>query len=98
MMIVELNGKLIKSVQDFHRILSDLLDFGQFYGKNLDALWDRLTTDVERPVEIRWNDSEESKNHLGDLFDTIVDIFTKVKNQDQEWGLPEDERFDFKLL
>ncbi|EOG8017508.1 barstar family protein [Enterobacter ludwigii] len=27
------------------------LDFVPYYGRNLDALWDRLSTDVERPVK-----------------------------------------------
>ncbi|MCK6885045.1 barstar family protein [Enterobacter roggenkampii] len=30
--------------------MSASLDFGPYYGRNLDALWDRLSTDVERPV------------------------------------------------
>ncbi|EKY3120947.1 barstar family protein, partial [Cronobacter turicensis] len=49
-----LDGKKIENESEFHSVMSDLLNFGPYYGRNLDALWDRLSTDVERPVKIIW--------------------------------------------
>lgn len=90
-----LDGKEIKNESDFHMAISDLLDFGPYYGRNLDALWDRLSTDVERPVNIIWLDSELSRKRLGECFDKIIQIFEKTKQQDLKFNW--DEKFDYML-
>ncbi len=51
---VQLDGTQIRTEADFHRHVAALLDFGPYYGHNLDALWDRLSTDVPRPVHLIW--------------------------------------------
>jgi len=51
MCTIILDGTKIQTEQDFHKLLSGLLNFGSYYGNNLDALWDRLSTDVERPIQ-----------------------------------------------
>lgn len=75
--------------------MSASLDFGPYYGRNLDALWDRLSTDVERPVKIIWLNSELSRIHLGSYFDEIIKVFERAKLQDlnSNW----EEKFDYVL-
>ncbi|WHQ76814.1 barstar family protein [Pantoea sp. Lij88] len=53
-----LDGSEIENEQGFHKFMSKLLDFGPYYGTNLEALGDRLSNDVERPVTIIWINSE----------------------------------------
>ncbi|MGQ4357915.1 barstar family protein [Streptomyces drozdowiczii] len=53
-MRIAIDGTHIGSQADLHRFLAGPLDFGPYYGHNLSALWDRLSRDVERPVEIVW--------------------------------------------
>jgi ribonuclease inhibitor len=93
--LVELDGGRIRSERDFHEQLSSKLDFGPYYGRNLDALWDRLSADVERPVKLVWKDAEVSRRALGAVFDRIVGILKRVEEQDRAWGLQ--ERFEFEL-
>lgn len=90
-----LDGQNIHTEADFHRVLSELLDFGPYYGKNLDALWDRLSTDVERPVKIIWLHSALSNQRLGERFDKIIKIFERAKQQDikSSW----EDKFDYVL-
>lgn len=90
-----LDGATIKNESDFHRVISEMLNFGPYYGRNLDALWDRLSTDVERPVKIIWLDSELSKNFLGEYFEKIIKIFERTKQQDVLFNW--DEKFDYIL-
>lgn len=45
-----IDGALIKNEMDFHSALAEKLSLSSYYGKNLDAMWDVLTTDVERPI------------------------------------------------
>ena len=44
---VLLDGRKIKSPADLHQCLSESLQFPDYYGKNLDALWDILSTTSE---------------------------------------------------
>ncbi|OSN00990.1 barnase inhibitor [Lonsdalea britannica] len=90
-----LDGASIETEPDFHKAMSDLLDFGPYYGRNLDALRDRLSNDVERPVKIIWINSSYSKSCLGDCFNKIVQIFEQTKQQDIRFNW--DEKFDYIL-
>jgi ribonuclease inhibitor len=47
-----LNGKRMISREVAHAYLKRKLGFPDYYGRNLDALWDLLTT-IHEPVEIR---------------------------------------------
>ncbi|MCT8344266.1 MULTISPECIES: barstar family protein [Photorhabdus] len=90
-----LDGKDICSEGDFHKALSEQLEFGPYYGNNLDALWDRLSSDIERPVTIVWLNSESSHQYLGDTFKKIITIFNRVKEQDINFKLA--DKFDYQL-
>ncbi|ELY2623102.1 barstar family protein [Cronobacter malonaticus] len=90
-----LDGKKIENESEFHSVMSDLLNFGPYYGRNLDALWDRLSTDVERPVKIIWLNSDLSRNNLGYSFGQIIKIFERTRQQDI--GFDWDEKFDYIL-
>ncbi|EGV38377.1 hypothetical protein l11_05110 [Neisseria weaveri LMG 5135] len=37
---------------------------------------------IERPLTLVWNNSQESKKYLGEEFDAIVEILDRVKRQD----------------
>ncbi|MGW9436904.1 barstar family protein [Streptomyces sp. NPDC055607] len=85
-MKVEIDGARIHSQADLHRALAGMLDFGPYYGANLSALWDRLTTDVERPVEVIWHNTEASRDHMGEeQFTQIRDLLQAVAEQDRAY-------------
>ncbi|XVV39309.1 barstar family protein [Streptomyces sp. CA-100214] len=87
-MRVTIDGSLIQSESDLHDALARELDFGPFYGRNLDALWDRLSTDVERPIEILWENFEVSKALLGvAACEKISSVLIRVMDQDESFGL-----------
>ncbi|MFD3247932.1 barstar family protein [Rahnella aquatilis] len=90
-----LDGACVLSEKEFHSIISLSLNFGPYYGRNLDALWDRLSTDIERPVKIIWLNSELSKVGLGNYFDKIIEVFERVKLQDLSFNW--EEKFDYLL-
>ena len=82
-----LSGKAIRNLQEFYDEIARKLPFPEYFGRNLDALWDVLTTDVEGPVEIVWEDSAASKRSMGKAFDKISALLREV----------EKEREDFKV-
>jgi ribonuclease inhibitor len=80
---VQLDGNQIRTEADFHRRVAALLDFGPYYGHNLDALWDRLSTDVPRPVHLVWADARVSRAAMGSTaFRRIEVILRAVADQD----------------
>ena len=64
----KLPGKSIHSLDEFYDEIARLLHFPDYFGRNLDALWDLLTTDIEGPVELIWEDSAISKKSMGKDF------------------------------
>jgi ribonuclease inhibitor len=95
-MLVEIDGRQVRTEDDLHRLLARHLDFGPYYGSNLDALWDRLTRDVPRPVGVIWTHWRVSKRNLGaKRFRLICDLLRAVEAEDQELGRK--ERFAFEL-
>lgn len=95
-MRVTIDGSRIRTVSDFHDALAVPLDFGPYYGRNLNALWDRLSTDVERPVEIVWKDSAVSREQLGaEVFERIVRVLVRAAENDE--ARPDEERLTVRF-
>lgn len=85
---VKLAGKSIRSLDEFYGEIAKKLRFPDYFGRNLDALWDVLTTDVKGPVELAWEDSEASKKSMGKDFQKVAALLKDV----------EKERDDFKVI
>ncbi|MFF3208924.1 barstar family protein [Streptomyces sp. NPDC002962] len=85
--IIEIHGAEIGSPEEFHGVLAKELNFGPYYQPNLAALWDRLSTDVERSVELVWRNSEASRDAMGaSVFDDLRDLLLRVQEQDEDFG------------
>ena len=82
-----LNGNAMRSLDDFYDRISTLKDMPEHFGRNLDALRDVLSTDIEGPFEIIWKNAETSKKFMGNDFDRVVKLLRDM----------EKERIDFKL-
>jgi ribonuclease inhibitor len=82
-----LNGRSIRSLDDLYDRLSSRLSLPDYFGRNLDALRDLLSTDVEGPFEIFWTHAADSKRAMGKDFDRAVKLLREL----------EKERDDFKL-
>lgn len=94
-MKIEIDGNSIKTEAEFHIAISRALSLPPHYGKNLDALFDILSGDVERPVVLVWKGSPVSKAYMGDSFDRIVDVLRRIERQDAEWDL--EDVFELQL-
>ena len=64
-MQLEIIGSKIYTEQDFHNQISKIFSIQDYYGNNLDALWDLLSTNnVERPITLVWKDAMFSKKSI----------------------------------
>lgn len=70
---VLINGKEIKSQDHLHTILAKQLNFPNHYGKNLDALYDMLSTDFSGQTVIKIKFVSILKSKLGsDYTDALI--------------------------
>jgi len=69
---IVLDGSKIKSVDDFYNFIDHNFCKDRDWGRNLSSLWDIFSTDIERPIELIWKDSNESSIGIGKkVFDSI---------------------------
>ncbi|MGC5771580.1 barstar family protein [Paenibacillus pabuli] len=62
---VIIKGEDFSSTEELHELLKQKLELPDFYGGNLDALWDCLTGMIETPLELTWMNYQISKERLG---------------------------------
>jgi ribonuclease inhibitor len=82
-----LNGFKIHSLDDLYIRLEKQLSLPASFGRNLDALWDVLSADVEGPFKIIWKHGDASKQFMGKDFDKVVKLLKEL----------EADRSDFKM-
>lgn len=83
MKTIILDGEKMTSVENTHQYLATKLDFPKYYGKNLDALWDILST-VSEPVLIKLVNREKLINYLGDYAASLISIFFEVAEENEK--------------
>lgn len=76
-----LNGRVIRSLDDLYERLTDRLSLPAHFGRNLDALWDVLSTDIEGPFEIVWKYASESKTTMGRDYNRIIKLFKELEKE-----------------
>lgn len=70
-----LEGAGLADLDAVYDALAAQLGFPAHFGRNLDALWDVLTTDIAGPIEIEWRDTAAARRLLGSDFDRLVRLF-----------------------
>ncbi len=82
-----LDGTAIRSLDDLYDQLAARLPLPSHFGRNLDALWDVLATDIEGPFGITWKNADASRKAMGEDFLRALNVLRDV----------EEERDDFRL-
>ena len=80
MKTIILNGLDIISMSDIHNIFSEELNFPEYYGRNLDALYDCLS-EVTEEVEIVIKEREELSENLGISFDRLCNLLVDISEE-----------------
>ncbi len=68
-------------MEEFYDVISRRLSLPKHFGRNLDALWDVLTTDVKGPVEIIWEESAVSRQAMGPIYDRLSALLQDVQKE-----------------
>ncbi len=76
-----IEGNKIFNVNDFHKSLKVALNLPEYYGENLDALWDCITGQIEMPTTIIWKDFAISQKYLGGYSDKVLQLFKDAEHE-----------------
>lgn len=84
---VILNTKSINSIEELHDHLKKAFDFPDYYGRNLDAVYDLLSGDSEMPMKVKWIGFHDFKSKFESYAEELLEVFEDV----------EDELHDFQI-
>ena len=77
MIVLNLDGAVLKTKTELHNTIAWQLNLPEFYGHNLDALWDVLST-WSKPLQIEVVNTDLLKNYLGDYADALLQLLNDV--------------------
>ncbi|WP_052447547.1 barstar family protein [Clostridium polynesiense] len=80
MITICLNGEEFHTVSELHKVLKTKFALPDYYGENLDALWDCLTTDITLPISLCWVNFNKSRECLGNYAVSLLDLLIDVSN------------------
>lgn len=89
MKIILLNGKRMTNKKRTHLYIKRKLGFPDYYGNNLDALWDLLTT-MSEPISIIIFNERYITEFLGEYGYSLISVFQEAAKAN--------ERIDFNLI
>lgn len=75
-----LDGRYMKNKELTHLYLKEKLETYGYYGENLDALWDILST-YSYPVEIKLINEYRLIESLGDYGKSILEVFKDAQEE-----------------
>lgn len=81
---IEIDFSHCKYPMDFHTEIKEKLELPEWYGNNLDALWDMLTGYIETPINITviFEPNTDSAKELEESVLKIVEIFKEAAQED----------------
>lgn len=83
-----LDGNYMKTRDKAHKYLVKKLELPNYYGNNLDALWDYLSSYSER-IDIEFINDKKAVEYLGDYGINIIQVFKDAEE--------ENNRINFKI-
>lgn len=78
---IEIKGSELNDIKELHNLLKKELDLPEYYGENLDSLWDFITGEIDLPVSILWSNYRKSEESLGVQAGKYLALF---ENADKE--------------
>ncbi len=75
-----------KYPMDLHNEIREKLELPEWYGNNLDALWDMLTGFIETPVTITvtFKPETQAAENLRESVLKIIETFKEASEEDEE--------------
>jgi ribonuclease inhibitor len=81
-----LDGKAITNKQELFSSLKAQIDSSEFYGNNLDALWEVLNS-IKEAINIEIIHYADLRINLGEYVDSLIQLFVDLKTMNSEFKL-----------
>ncbi|MGL4606023.1 MAG: barstar family protein [Eubacteriaceae bacterium] len=81
--IIKIDCEKIENKENFHKIMKKELKFSDYYGGNLDALWDELTM-IAEPTKIVLENHRALKANLGASGKLILKTLEEAEKENKE--------------
>lgn len=81
-MELRLNGSILADRQQLHKEIARQLQLPEYYGENLDALWDILT-EWSQPLQIIVEKSDVLTRQLGGYGEMVLQLFQEAEEQNK---------------
>lgn len=76
---ITINGKRLKTREALHKYISDKLSFPEYYGNNLDALYDCLS-EINSPLNIIIKNKDIFEEELGQYAVNLILMLTDIQS------------------
>ncbi len=77
----------VKNMDQLHAELAVLLGFPEHYGRNLDALYDCLSGEIELPVKIIWKTYTSTHSKLGENAALFLDVMEDFAQEEPDFQI-----------
>ncbi|MGX8794897.1 barstar family protein [Fusibacter sp. JL298sf-3] len=82
-----LHGDNFESIERLHKFLKDKLELPDYYGENLNALWDGLTAWVDLPLVVEIQRVDLFKNKLGNDASEFIQLLEEAVDEIEGFNL-----------
>lgn len=72
----------VRYYSDIHSVISKALDFPEYYGGNMSALWDCLTDMLGRNINIEIKGFDNLCKNFKEYSDKLLELFERLKSFD----------------
>ena len=70
----EFDGRTILSKEDFYAAIEAIPETPDWFGRNLDALFDLVLAAIQAPLTIHWTHADVSAQGMGKDFEIVVGV------------------------
>lgn len=78
---LKLDFSTVKNFSDIHKVIKEAFGFPDFYGENLDALWDCMRDYCEFDLHVVVSEIEHFPDDWKEYMSKIFDVFNDVHNE-----------------
>ena len=75
---IEIDFENITTKEEFYEVFKKKMELPEYFGNNLDALWDVITASIELPVKIRFSNFNNKKS---DFFISLKELFNDAETE-----------------